>query len=444
MEHRGEKMLTRCDSLRLSLAIVCLSVIVGLTSVARGFVLTPDENGVRLQIPSALYVASDDGHLTRIVALGAAAPGGGTIAYIGAPTFANNGTVFFATQIRTGAAAEWKILRAGLKEPNEVGIGLAMDSHAVRPDCQPILNTEPYVISDGDGTIAFVADRQGGGSALFHYTSGHLTCEVRTGDRTAEGNVVTSIGFGSARAADNGATVLRVDLVRNGPAAAKRRTRRGIVLSMPRAPVREIAVQGDRSHDGLRYGDHFGLPAIAVAGNNVLVAFTNHTDQGSALFMGLPDALMRTVSVGAMVEGRALTYLSDGRPSLDSDSSVAIGAVAGSRRLILVLRNGEPLFAVPEGQKTNSGDQIMGLGDPVATVSGRVYAEGVDQDGRDRIFILQSGASVAPAILTRQELLPSSAAVDRNGKVAFLASQHIDGARSPGEAESGQEGASLQ
>jgi hypothetical protein len=213
---------------------------------------------------------------------------------------------------------------------------------------------------------------------------------------------------------------------------------------MSGAPVREIAVQGDRSHDGLRYGDDFGLPAIAVAGNNVLVAFTNRTDQGSALFMGLPDAPMRTVSVGAMVEGGALTYLSDGRPSLDSDSSVAVGAVAGSRRLILVLRNGEPVFAVPEGQKTNNGDRIMGLGDPIATVSGRVYAEGVDQNGRDRIFILQSGPNVAPAITTRHEFLPSSAAVDRNGKVAFLVSQHIDGARSPGKAESGQEGASLQ
>ena len=131
-------MLSRCDSLGLSLAIVCLSVIAGLTSAARGFVLTPDENGVGLQIPSALYVASADGHLTRIVAVGAAAPGGGTIAYIGAPTLANNGTVFFATQVRTAAGAEWKILRAGLKEPNEVGIGLAMESHAVHPDCQPI------------------------------------------------------------------------------------------------------------------------------------------------------------------------------------------------------------------------------------------------------------------------------------------------------------------
>ena len=433
-------MLARCDSLRLSLAIVCLSVTAGLTSAARGFVLTPDENGVGLRIPSALYVASADGHSTRIVALGAAAPGGGTIAYIGAPTFANNGTVFFATQIRTAAAAEWKILRADLKEPNEVRIGLAMESRSAPPDCQPVLNTEPYVISDGDSTIAFVADRRDGGSALFHYTSGHLTCKVRTGDRTVEGNVITSIGFGSAHAAENGGTVLLVDLVRNDPAAAKR----GIVLAMPGAPVREIAVQGHRSHEGLRYGGHFGLPAIAVAGHNVLVAFTNHTDQGSALFMGLPDAPTRSVSVGAMVEGRALTYLSDGRPSLDSDSSVAIGAVAGLRRLILVLRSGEPLFAVAEGQKTNNGDRITGLGDPVATVSGRVYAEGMDQNGRDRIFIFQSGASVAQAISTRQEFLPSSAAVDRNGKIAFLASQLIDGARSAGKAETGQDGASLQ
>jgi hypothetical protein len=437
-------MLTRCDSLRLSLAIVCLSVIAGLPSAARGFVLTPDENGVGLQIPSALYVASADGHSTRIVALGAAAPGGGTIAYIGAPTFGNHGRVFFATQVRTAAAAEWKILRADLKERNEVGIELAIESRSAPPDCQPVLNTEPYVISDGDGSIAFVADRRGGGSALFHYTLRHLNCEVRTGDRTAEGNVITNIGFGSASAAENGGTVLLVDLVRNDHAVAKRAIRRGIVLAMPGAPVREIAVQGNRSHDGLRYGGHFGLPAIAVAGDNVLVAFTNQTDQGSALFIGLPDTPTRSVSVGARVEGRALTYLSDGRPSLDSDSSVAIGAVAGSRRMILVLRSGEPLFAVPEGQKTNDGDRITGLGDPVATVSGRVYAEGEDQNGRDRIFIFESGASVAPALSTRHEFLPSSAAVDRSGKVAFLASRHIDGGRSAGKVESGQEGASLQ
>jgi hypothetical protein len=46
--------------------------------------------------------------------------------------------------------------------------------------------------------------------------------------------------------------------------------------------------------------------------------------------------------------------------------------------------------------------------------------------------------------LTRHEFLPSSTAVDRNGKVAFLASQHLDGARSADNPESGQEGASLQ
>jgi hypothetical protein len=400
----------------LSIAVWLLA-----NSTALGFVLTPGENGIVLETPSALYVISAGGSRTRVLQLGATVPSGGTVSEIGVPAFLHDGSMIFAVQVRTNDKVEWRILRADTKQPNVVKIRPAMATSAASSDCRPVLKTDLHIVTDEDAAFAFVADREGGGSALFRYSSGRLTCEVRTGDRTAEGNLIASLGFGSAMMSQDATVVLQTKLARDEAASANRPTRNAIVLTRRDVPPREIAVQGNRTRDGAIYGAHFGLPAIsAVAGGDAIVAFTNQTNRGTALFLGPTSAPVRTFSVGSKVDRRAITYLSDGRPALASEGSVAMMAAARNQRLILVIRDGEPSVAARDGQVISNENRLTGIGDPVAMGSGGISIEGMNPSGHDCLVFVPAEANGAKAEPNAQEIFPSSAAIDRQGRIAFL------------------------
>ena len=414
-------MRTQCEPARVFLGILNIAVWLLANSTALGFVLRPGENGITLETPSALYVTSADGRRTRALQLGAAVPGGGTVSEIGVPAFLHDGSMIFAVQVRTDDKVEWRILRADTKQPNVIKIRPAMATSAASSDCRPVLKTDLHIVTDEDGAFAFVADRQGGGSALFRYASGRLTCEVRTGDRTAEGNVITSLGFGSAMMSQDATVVLQANLARDEAASANRPTRNAIVLATRDVVPREIAVQGNRTHDGAVYGAHFGLPAIsAVAGGDAIVAFTNQTNRGTALFLGPTSGVVRTFSVGSMVDGRAITYLSDGRPALVSEGSVAMMAAARNRRLILVIRDGEPSVAAREGQMISSDNRLTGIGDPVAMGSAGISIEAMNQSGHNCLVFVPAEATSDKAESSAQEIFPSSTAIDHQGRIAFL------------------------
>lgn len=297
-------MRAQCEPARVFLEILSIAVWLSANSMVQGFVLTPGENGIVLETPSALYVTSADGRRTRALQVGAVIPGGGTVSEIGVPAFLHDGSMIFAAQVRTDDKVEWRIFRADTKQPNVIKIRPAMATSAASSDCRPMLKTDLHIVTDEDAAFAFVADREGGGSALFRYASGRLTCEVRTGDRTAEGNIIRSLGFGSAMMSQDAAVVLEANLARDEAASANRPTRKAIVLATRDVLPREIAVQGNRTRDGAVYGAHFGLPAIsAVAGGDAIVAFTNQTNVGTALFLGPTSGPMQTFSVGSKVEG---------------------------------------------------------------------------------------------------------------------------------------------
>ena len=211
------------------------------------------------------------------------------------------------------------------------------------------------------------------------------------------------------------------NLARDEAASANRPTRNAIVLATRDVVPREIAVQGNRTRDGAVYGAHFGLPAIsAVAGGDAIVAFTNQTNRGTALFLGPTSGPVRTFSVGSMVDGRAITYLSDGRPALVSEGSVAMMAVARNQRMILVIHDGEPSVAARDGQMISNGNRLTGVGDPVAIGSGGISIEGMNQSGHNCLVFVPAEATSAKAESSEQEIFPSSAAIDHQGRIAFL------------------------
>lgn len=394
------------------------------SSTAFAFMLTL-EGGV--ETSSALYASAPGGHLVKVLEAGASAPNGGTISDIGVPALAPDGSLIFGAEVRLRDEVGWQIFRAHPNLREGVRIEQTLDDSTMPPGCRPVLKTDPYVVADSEGSIVFVAGAADGGSALFRYAKGRLDCEVRVGDRTAEGHVIATLGFGTAQAGENGATVLHANLARSWEAACRHDTKNAILLAMPGAAAREIAVEGNRAADGRRYGADFGSPAISNAGGSVLIAFINHEANGSALFVGKPNELLRTLSTGARTQAGPVTYLSDRRPSLAEDGSVAIRAASGQRSLILLIRGGEPFLFSREGDEVGNGQSLKGLGDPVGANSGRVFVEAIDQDEGYRVYSFPSdgssaGVSRTAAVLSGTiEFFPGSFAVNRSGQYAFLA-----------------------
>jgi hypothetical protein len=388
-----------------------------------------DGNGSPVQTASALYASAPDGQLVKVIEAGAPAPNGGTISDIGTPALGSDGSLIFGAEITLSGTASWRIFRASFNTRREVRIEQVIDDSATGEGYRPVLNMDPYVSAGSDGSFVFVGQEQRGGVALFRYAKGHIDCEIRVGDRTAEGQVVANLGFGSAQEADNGATVVQAYLAR-GPVGARRlSTRNAILLATPTASAKEIAVEGNLADHGGRYKEHFGLPAISVAGGKTLVAFTNQDAKGGALFVGQPGKLLRTIVTGSRTQRGPVTFLSDGRPSLGDDGAVAIKAATRKGSLIVLIRAGKPYVIAQEGDNLGTSHNLTELGDPAAELGGVLYAEGGDEQDRSRVYSFSATGSPTDASKTSHvlssaiEVFPSSFAINRRGRFAFLASR---------------------
>jgi hypothetical protein len=408
---------------RMTLSLVAAA---GLFKISTAFAFMLKFDG-GVETPAALYASAPDGHLVRVLEAGASAPNGGTISEIGVPALEPDGSLIFGAEVRRRDEVSWQIFRADLGFGEAARIEPALNDSMMSPGCRPVLKTDPYAVAGSDGSIVFVAGDEYGSAALFRYVKGRIDCEMRVGDRTAEGHIIANLGFGSAQVGENGATVLHANLARSREAARRHETRNAILLALPGAPAREVAVEGDRTQDGKRYGTGFGLPAISSAGGSLLIAFINHQAHGSTLFVGPPHKLLRTLAIGSRTQAGPLTFLSDRRPSLSQDGSVAIRAASGERSMILLIRGGEPFLISREGDQTGDGQFLKGLGDPVRAASGSVFAEAIDQAEGHRVYSFSSDGSSArvsriPTVLSSAiEVFPSSLAANRSGRYAFLA-----------------------
>jgi hypothetical protein len=154
-------------------------------------------NSLRVETPAALYASDAAGHLVKIIARGAGVPGEGTIADFGIPAIAADGSVIFGADLR-GEVVGWRIFRADPNASGGVRIAPALGNSEGTAACRPLLKSDPQPVATGVGSFVFIASDQFGRSALFSYSNGHLDCPVRTGDRTGEGHLISSLGFGTA------------------------------------------------------------------------------------------------------------------------------------------------------------------------------------------------------------------------------------------------------
>lgn len=436
MARSKEAMLVK--SLLLALGACLLSA-----TAALAFALgMGGENGVMVETADALYAGDAHGRTMRIVQAGALAPDGGVISDIGVPALAPDGSVIFGAEVRLSERVAWQILRADPNAEDPSRIQKVMDTSDLRSSCKPVIRTDPYVAPGGDGSVSFVATVEGGGVALFRYAAGRLECPVRNGARTAQGHLITNLGIGSAQVAEDGTAILQANLGDRGSAAGAGHSRRAILLAVPGRRATEIAVEGKRTFDGVLLGAQFGLPAISKVVGEPLIAFTNRIGKAESLFVGTPGGVARTLTAGGKHNHLSLAYFSNGRPAIGSDGSVVMRATGSNREMIVVVREGEPLVVVGEGDRLGDGHRLIGLSDPVAELSGRVYAEGTDEQDQNRAYSFAI-AGVSPtasssALSDGLQVFPYSLAIDHRGRFAFLG-----GHKRPASENSSTQGTSL-
>jgi len=371
----------------------------------------------QVETPYAMYASTRDGRLVKIIARGDRAPDGGIISDLGAPAVLPDGVLIFGAEVNEGKS-KWRILRADPNQQDE-RIHAALDQSGVSSDCRPMLAEDPHVIAGPERSVVFVAKDQNGRGTLFRYANGRVTCDVRSGDRTAEGHLIVNLGFASEQPGDHGAVVLRAALATNAAQARRYNTKSAIVLVMPGTRASEVAVESSPIH-GSRYGKQFGLPGLSQSDGKPLVAFTSYGGKGAALFVGRPNDLHTEIESGPRTPAGSLSFLSDQRPSLGDDGSVAIRAASGGRSLILQIRAGEPSVIAREGEEIAGGQKITGLGDPVRSASGRLYDEVMVEGEMGRVCSFSQAGP--PSILSGTiDVFPSSFAVNRNDQFAFLA-----------------------
>jgi hypothetical protein len=393
-------------------------------SEASAFRLTMNGgNSLRVETPAALYVGDAAGHLVKIVARGARVPGGGTIADFGIPAIATDGSVIFGADVR-GEAVGWRIFRADPTASGRVRIAPALGNSEETAACRPLLKSDPQAVAAGVGSFVFIASDQLGRSALFSYSNGHLDCPVRSGDRTGEGHVIFSLGFGTAAAAEDGSVIFGGSIVQRPDRDERHDSKAAILLMSPQGRVQEVAVEGSRAEDGKRYGPGFGLPSISDSTSGALVSFVNRGGDESSLFVGTAKHPHRTTTTGARTSAGTLSYLSTGRPSMAEDGAVAVKAASGDHTLIVVVRSGEPVVVAQDGDRP-SGMTVTDA-DPAALRTDRLYVQAVDAENREHVLSLSAaplggaplkGAAVISGALS---VYPESVNVNRKGAVAFL------------------------
>jgi len=411
----------------VSLVFICVAAALSTMSTALAFMLTMGgAGGPRVETASVLYATTSDGQIKKVLDAGTRVAGGGVIADFGNPAIASDGSLIFGALLQFDKRVEWRILRADSMDSSRGRIEELFKVAATMEGCRPLIKSDPRVAIGSDGSVVFVASDERGRTTLFRVANGQLACDLRAGERTVEGHVITNLGFGTAQVSDDGSVVLLASLAASSREAQSSDTRRAILLAGRGGIVKVVAREGDRAPDGRNYGSDFGPPAIANGGTNLLVAFTNHDHLRSALFVGRPGHLTCGLITGAETSAGPITYLSNGRPSLAADGSVAFEGASGERSMILDVRAGEAFLVASEGDRIGNLHTITGLADPTLMRNGRVYVEAADQALRNGAYSFStsggnSAASSNAKLLSRDiDVFPSTLAVDRTRGLAFL------------------------
>ena len=390
-------------------------------SPAGAFLLNGDGS---IETPAALYASAAGGKLVKILQPGAPAPGGGTISELGVPSRALDGTVVFGAEVTTDAVPKWKIFRASLSP--ELNIEQIKSDTPADAECRAVLKFDPQANAGPNGSVVFISDDSGGHLALFAYSDGKLHCLSRSGDATANGHVVENIVAGSAQIADNGSIIVRAVISNRARHDLRRSGSKGAILLVePSKPPQEIAVEGAPSPSGKRYGAYFGLPAITNSGQSPTIAFTNYTSAGVSLFVGTPDHIRLSVSTRLKDKRLLFNYISETRPALADDGSVAVSAACDGKWSVLLIRAGEAFVVAREGDQLSNGQVLIGLGSISRMAGGTIVAEALDQLGINHAYLFPPIASAnqrptTTVLSNGLSMFPSAFTTNSNGQFALL------------------------
>ena len=414
----------RCQMLACVRTVLCLPLAIlalGLSDFsinrASAFMLNADGT---IETPAALYASVSGGGLTKIVAPGSLAPGGGIVTELGIPSLGPDGTLLFSAEVTLQGVSNWQIFR--VRQPLQShSIELVISNSMTSRECRPMLKLDPEVSAGRDGTVAFIGSREDRKNALFVVSRGRLSCPASLGDRTDEGNILTNLASGTAQVAENGAVIFRANVT----GGVQHSTKEAILLARRGEPIVEVAVEGGRSADGSKYGAFFGSPAIISSPRESVIAFTNHTPRGVTLFMGSPGHLVSSLDSNPAGTSGAPTYISDARPAISGDGSVAIQAARQATWSVLLVRAGEAFVVATEGDKLSTGERLEGFEDLARTADDGIAAEGVGESAVNRIYSFPkvglTKGSIQTSVLSADfESFPGGFAASSTGAFAFL------------------------
>jgi hypothetical protein len=381
---------------------VVFTFILGLSFNAHAVSLTLEGagSGVSVGNSQALYASDSGGHAVAVTAVGWPAPGGGKISELGVPSMIPDGRVVFGAEVTTKGEhgstdrAQWTIFTGNPDAAPDHRI-TELEVKSRQAWCNPAYHGDPYPVADGDGQIAFMAalgrDRDG----LLLYSHGALSCLAESGTKTNEGDEIAVLSFGSPQMGDRGEVVFNAWLkpsarhplpTTDNPALVHQHIQ--ALLIATRAGVHELAVEGDFGPNHTEYQRPFGLPSALASPQGTLVAFTAKTPSGAALFMYDGSGMIRMLPTGTGTPLGPVSYVSPGRPGLMADGTTAV--LAGCARVPVIFRLNRGLLdlRIQRGQLTPLGAIIESLGDPVLTASGAMFVGATDNDGRERLYVL--------------------------------------------------------
>jgi len=356
--------------------------------------------GVNLGTSQALYASDSSGNAIKVTAIGMAAPNGGQITELGVPSMMPDGRVVFGAETITKGEhgstdrQAWNIFIGDPDAPADRRL-TALEIKSKPAWCNPVFHGDPYPVGDADGQIAFMAELGSQRDGLVFYSHGTLSCLAETGSKTNEGDEISVLSFGSPQMGDHSEVVFNAWLK---PSARHQVTRDDdfsrqhphlqALLIATRAGIHELAVEGDYGPNHTEYQRPFGLPAALASPQGTLVAFTAKTPTGGALFLYDGSGMVRMLQTGTETPLGPVSYVSPGRPGLMSDGTTALLAGCAHIPVIFRLSRGLLDLRIQRGQLTPLGAIIESLGDPVLTASGAMFVGATDNEGRERLYVL--------------------------------------------------------
>jgi hypothetical protein len=381
---------------------VVVTFILALSFNAHAVSLTLEGVGASLSVGTsqALYASDSGGRAIQVVAVGTAVPGGGKVTELGVPSMLPDGRVVFGAEVTTKGEhgstdrQQWTIFIGDPDAAVERRV-TALEVKSKPAWCNPVFHGDPYPVGDADGQIAFMAALGSQRDGLIFYSHGALSCLAETGSKTNEGDEIGVLSFGSPQMGDNGDVVFNAWLKpseRHPPIMndelARPRPHLQALLIATRAGIHELAVEGDYGPNHTQYQRPFGLPSALASPQGTLVAFTAKTPIGGALFLYDGTGMVRMLQTGTETPLGPVSYVSPGRPGLMADGTAAVLAGCARVPVIYRLNRGMLDLRIQRGQLTPLGAIIESLGDPVLTASGEMFVGATDNDGRERLYVL--------------------------------------------------------